>query len=164
MARIKKITKVKPEKNPALEQDFPQRLTELESELRTSLVRPPSKGPMKDVEGLKETTIGREVVIQFDIGGKVYATGHTDVTYSGANHARGVRHIRLYFDGEAVLDIEGDYEDQQFGSNFRFQNIDLYKPGEWETGFLKFSEDLRHHNAQRSKAFKKQRAAERRRN
>jgi len=94
------------------------------------------------------------------MGKKSLCGGRADVTYSGSNHARGVRHIRFYADGKTVLDIEGDFEDQQFGSNFRFQNIDLYIPGEWETDFLKITDSLRQFTSKRKMAFKKARDAE----
>ena len=160
---MKKPTRSAPEKNPAIAREFPERLSELEVELRLHRARKASERPLKAVDELEETAIGKETAVQFSIGKKVYAAGHTDVTYSGSNHARGVRHIRFYAAGKTVLDIEGDFEDQQFGSNFRFQNIDLYLPGEWEADFLKLTDDLRRHTLKRKTAFKKKRDAERNR-
>jgi hypothetical protein len=104
-----------------------------------------------------DAAIQGEKVVQFMLGKKVYASGHADVTYAGSNHARGVRHIRFYAAGKPVLDIEGDFEDQQFGSNFRFQNMDLYLPGEWEADFVKLTDELRQYTAKRKAAFKKKR-------
>ncbi len=112
-----------------------------------------------------EIMIERDKVVQFLIGKKSVCerTGHADVTYPGSNHARGVRHIRFFVDGKVVLDIEGDFEDQQFGSNFRFQNMDLYTPGDWEADFLKLTDEFRHHKEKRRNEFLKKRTAERRR-
>ncbi len=153
----------KPEKNPALEQEFPERLSELEMELRLHPARKASERPLKAIDDLEESAIEGEKVLQFILGKKHYAAGHADVTYSGSNHARGVRHIRFYAAGKTVLDIEGDFEDQQFGSNFRFQNMDLYVPGEWELDFLKLTDDMRNYTAKRRAAFMKKRDAERNR-
>ncbi|SRR5258706_9817438 len=155
-----KPPKHKAEENPAIAQEFPDRLSELEVELRLHPARKAGERPLKAVDDLEEAAIKGEKVVQFSLGKKVYAAGHADVTYSGSNHARGVRHIRFYADGKTVLDIEGDFEDQQFGSNFRFQNMDLYLPGEWEVDFLKLTDELRHYTAKRKAAFKKKRDAE----
>ena len=97
--------------------------------------------------------------MQFSIGDKSYATGHSDVTYPGSNHARGVRRIRFYAQGKEVLEIEGDFEDQQLGSNFRFQNVDLYLPGDWGSDFMALTEALRDSKSDRKAAFAKKRAA-----
>jgi hypothetical protein len=156
---MKKMTKAQAEKNPALDQEFPDRLTELEAELRLHAGRDAGDRPLKAIKELAEVAIEGGKAIQFSLGKKSYAAGHDDITYSGSNHARGVRHIRFYADGKTVLDIEGDFEDQQFGSNFRFQNMDLYVPGEWEADFLKLTDDLRDHAAKRKAAFKKKRDA-----
>ncbi len=158
--RIRKPTKTKPAESPALTQELPDRLTELESELRLYPSRAAEERVLKSIEKPVGTAIAEEKVVQFRLREKVYAAGHTDVTYSGSNHARGVRHIRFYADGKAVLDIEGDFEDQQFGSNFRFQNIDVYVPGEWETDFVKLTDEFRQYKAKRRSAFNKKRAAE----
>ena len=160
---MKKLATKKPEKNPAILQEFPSRLSDLEVELRAYPSRLAAERVLKSVEKPTEAEIGEEKVVQFSIGKKSYAAGHTDVTYPGSNHARGVRHVRFYVDGKAVLDIEGDYEDQQFGSNFRFQNIDVYLPGEWEPDFLKLTDEFRHYKDKRRAAFNKKRATERRR-
>jgi len=160
---MKKPIKSKPVENPAITQELPDRLAELEVELRLypSLSAPVRS--LKSVEKPVESAIGNEKVVQFLLREKLYAAGHTDVTYAGSNHTRGVRHVRFYVDGKTVLDIEGDYEDQQFGSNFRFQNIDLYVPGEWEKDFVKLTDEFRHYKATRRHAFSKKRIAERRR-
>jgi hypothetical protein len=159
MNRVK-TTRSKLEENPALAQEFPERLAELEVELRLHPAREAGDRPLKSIEKLVEAAIKGENVIQFKLGKKEYASGHADVTYAGSNHARGIRHIRFYASGKPVLDIEGDFEDQQFGSNFRFQNMDLYLPGEWEADFLKLTDELRHYSAKRKAAFKKKRDAE----
>src|SRR5688572_20209286 len=127
-----KKTKNKIAEHPGLIHDLPNRLSELEKEIRAYPSRPAAQRILKNVEDPTEAVIGPEKVVQFSIGGKTYAAGHTDITYSGSNHARGVRHIRFYLGEKVVLDIEGDFEDQQFGSNFRFKNIDLYVPSGWE--------------------------------
>jgi len=160
---MKKATTAKPEKNPALTQEFPARLTELEVELRLYPSRPAEARVLKSVEKPTEAVIDKEKVVQFTISKKKYAIGHSDVTYPGSNHARGVRHIRFFSDGKAVLDIEGDFEDQQFGSNFRFQNMDAYVPGDWEPDFLKLTDEFRHYKEKRRSEFHKKRSAERRR-
>jgi hypothetical protein len=157
---MRKTTKSQIQANPALAREFPDRLTELEKELRLHLARKATDRPLKAIHELSQATIEGTPVLQFDLGKHSYAAGHDDVTYSGSNHARGVRHIRFYAEGKNVLDIEGDFEDQQFGSNFRFQNMDLYVPGTWETDFLKLTDDLRQHAEKRKYAFKKKRDAE----
>jgi len=156
---MRKSTKSQLEENPALAQEFPERLTELEAELRLHSARKVAERPLKAIDDLKETVLAGVKALQFSLGKKVYAAGHDDVTYSGSNHARGVRHIHFYAAGKMLLDIEGDFEDQQFGSNFRFQNMDLYVPGDWEADFLKLTDDLRHHTEKRKLAFKKKRDA-----
>jgi hypothetical protein len=157
---MKRPIKVKEPENPAIAQEFPGRLSELEVELRLHAARKAGERPLKEIGELKESSVEGEKVLQFLLGKKVYAAGRADLTYSGSNHARGVRHIRFYAAGKPVLDIEGDFEDQQFGSNFRFQNVDLYHPGEWEADFLKLTDALRHHAEKRKYAFKKKRDAE----
>jgi hypothetical protein len=159
---MKKTVQRKAEKNPLITQEFHIRLAELEMELRQYPARPAAERPLKTIEKPEAAMIGQEKVVQFSINGKSYAAGHTDVTYPGANHARGVRHIRFYAGGTTVLDIEGDYEDQQFGSNFRFQNIDLHVPGAWEPDFVKVTDELHDFKAKRRHAFNKKRVAERR--
>jgi len=159
---MRKSTRIELEANPALAQEFPERLSELEVELRLHAARKATDRPLKAIHDLAEAAIDGEKVLQFLLGKHTYAAGHSDLTYSGSNHARGVRHIRFYAAEKTVLDIEGDFEDQQFGSNFRFQNIDLYLPGEWEADFLKLTDDLRHHAEKRKLAFKKKRDAARR--
>lgn len=157
---MKKQTKSQLAENPALAREFPERLSELEAELRLHAARKVSERPLKAIDDLAEVMMEGIKVLRFSLGKKVYAAGHDDLTYSGSNHARGVRHVRFYSAGKTVLDIEGDFENQQFGSNFRFQNMDLYVPGEWETDFLKLTDDLRHHTEKRKLAFKKKRDTE----
>jgi hypothetical protein len=156
---MRKLTKSKIQENPALAREFPDRLTELEAELRLHLSRKAADRPLKSIHEVTAAAIAGTKVLQFTLGKHSYAAGHDDVTYSGSNHARGVRHIRFYEEGKPVLDIEGDFEDQQFGSNFRFQNMDVYIPGEWEVNFLKLTDDLRDHTEKRKYAFKKKRDA-----
>jgi hypothetical protein len=146
--------------NPVLAQELPARLAELETELRRYPTLDADDRPLKSVEKPTVGQIGQEKVIQFALGDKFFAAGRTDVTYASTNHARGVRHIRFYEDGKVVLDIEGDYEDQEFGSNFRFQNVDLHVPGEWEKDFLKLTDEFRHYKMKRRNAMYKKRAAE----
>ena len=157
---MKRLAKQKPVSHPAIAQEFPERLSELEVELRQHSARHASERPLKAIDKLVEATIEGEKVVQFRLGKKVYAAGHADMTYAGSNHARGVRHIRFYAAGKTVLDIEGDFEDQQFGSNFRFQNIDCYVPGVWEADFKKLTDALRQFTANRKSAFRKKREAE----
>jgi hypothetical protein len=158
---MKNLTPSKPEKNPAIAREFPARLTELEAELRLHSARKPAEQPLKAIDDVAEAMIEGQKVMRFLFSKKGYAAGHADLTYSGSNHARGVRHIRFYAAGKAVLDIEGNFEDQTFGSNFLFQNMDLYIPGEWEEDFLKLTDDLRQYSAKRKAAFKKKCDAER---
>ncbi len=158
--RIRKPTQSKPADSPAITKELPDRLAELEAELRLYPLRSAEERALKTIEKPLGTAIAEEKVVQFRLREKIYAAGHTDVTYSGSNHARGVRHIRFYAEGKAVLDIEGDFEDQQFGSNFRFQNIDVYVPGEWETEFVKLTDEFRQFKAKRRHAFNKKRASE----
>ena len=158
---MKRLTKSILEKNPTLSREFPARLSELEGELRVHTGRKAGERALKAIEDLKEALIEGQQVVQFSVGKKHYAAGRADVTYPGSNHARGVRHIRFYATGQTVLEIEGDFEDQQLGSNFRFQNMKLYVPGEWESDFMKLTETLREHISKRKTAFKKKRDAER---
>ena len=158
--RIRKPSKAKPEESPALAQELPDRLSELETELRRYPSSAPETRVLKSVDKPQEAAIGHEKVVQVRLHEQIYSAGHTDVTYAGSNHARGVRHVRFYAEGKVVLDIEGDYEDQQFGSNFRFQNIDVYVPGLWEADFIKLTDEFRHYKAKRRNAFNKKRAAE----
>jgi hypothetical protein len=149
----------KTETNPALLHDYPTRLSELDAELRLHAARTVKARVLKSIEGPDEKMIGQEKVLAFEYKGKPFAVNRMDVTYAGSNHARGVRHIRFYVDGVMVLEAEGDFEDQQFGSNFRFQNLDRYDPGEWEKDFLAITNDLRQGAAKRRDAFKKRRDA-----
>ncbi len=158
--RLTKSASPKPTLNSALDQDYPARLAELEAELRLHAARQHTEQPLKAIGDLEEAVIDREKVLQFVLGPSVYAAGHADVIYAGSNHARGVRHIRFYAAGKTVLDIEGDFENQQFGTNFRFQNMDLYLPGEWERDFRVLTDQLRQHTARRRQAFRKRRDAE----
>jgi hypothetical protein len=147
------------EEHPAIRQEFPERLSELESALRQHSARNAGEWPLKAIGEPVAVDIDGQTIMQFKLGKNRYAAGHSDLTYSGSNHARGVRHIRFYAAEKVVLDIEGDFEDQQFGSNFRFQNIDCYLPGEWEADFLTVTDELRHHAEKRKLAFKKKRDA-----
>ncbi|MFA5976225.1 MAG: hypothetical protein WC859_08705 [Elusimicrobiota bacterium] len=156
---MKKPSKSKSEESPSLTQKFPHRLAELETELREYPSSPLIERPLKSVEEPVQVAGGKEPIVQFRFHKKVYAVGHTDFTYSGAGHARGVRHIRFYEGEKTVLDIEGNYEDQQFGSNFQFQNIDLYAPGEWETDFVKLTDELHDFKTKRREAFRKKRVS-----
>ncbi len=150
----------KPVTHPAIALELPSRLAELEAEIRRYPALKTEDRPLKNVEKPTEAVIKEEKVIRFVLGNKFYAAGHTDVTYASSNHARGVRHVRFYENEKVVLDIEGDYENQQFGSNFRFQNVDLHLPGEWEKPFIKLTDDFRAYKAKRRSALYKKRAAE----
>ncbi len=157
---MKKARTLKIPEHPALLHDLPHRLAELETELRRHSGRKAKDRALSTIQSVGEATIGPHKVIQFEVAEKAYAAGHSDVTYQGTNHARGIRHIRFYDAGTMVLDIEGDFEDQQLGSNFQFKSVTLYQPGEWETMFIKLTDRLRHHTAERKSAFHKKRAAE----
>jgi hypothetical protein len=157
---MKRAPRSKIPKHPAMIQELHLRLAELETEVRTYPARSAQERALKAITQPEEGMVGQEKIIQFQLHKKTYAAGHSDMTYSGSNHARGVRHIRLYAEGKLVFDIEGDFEDQQFGSNFRFQNVDAYVPGEWEAELVKLTDDLRHFIAKRRSAFKKKRDAE----
>jgi hypothetical protein len=157
---LKKPAKPKDPKAVALEKDLPNRLAELEAEVHRYPKSESDGRALKSVEKPTETLNGREKLVQFFVDKKAYAAGRTDTTYSGSNHARGVRHIRFYAAKEIVLGIEGDFEDQQLGSNFRFQSISAYVEGNWEADFMKLTDDLRHYRAKRKAAFKKKRDAE----
>lgn len=155
-----KRTRITPEIRSGMNQEYPHRLAELETELRAYPARLASERALKAVVDPVMLQIGQEPVVQFRLGAALYAAGHTDLIYAGSNHTRGVRHIRFYSGPAPVLDIEGDYEDQQFGSNFRFQNVDLFTPGAWEKDFAKLTDDLRQYKAKRRLAFRKKRATE----
>src|ERR1035437_6498195 len=76
---LRKPTKSKPEKSPALTQEFPDRLAELEKELRTYPSRLADEVALKSVEKSQEALIAQESVIQFRLAKKVFGAGHTDV-------------------------------------------------------------------------------------
>ncbi len=156
---IKKRASAIPE-NPALAQDLPERLAELEVELRRHSARKVEDRALSSITSVTESTIGDNKVIQFTLAKKAYAVGHSDLTQRQTNHARGIRHIRFYENKTIVLDIEGDIEQQELGSNFRFKNIDVYLPGPWETAFIKLTDHMRHHAAERRIAFRQKRVAE----
>ena len=147
--------------HPALARELHLRLAELETEISRYPERKTADRTLKSVANIQEETIGVNKAIAFSIGKGSYAVGHTDKTYAGSHHARGVRYIRFYSAGEPVLVIEGDFEAQQFGLNFRFQNIDLYVPGDWEADLVKLTDTLRVHADKRKARFKKKRDAER---
>ena len=157
---MKREKPAKPVDHPALTHDLPLRLAELEKDLRRYGAEEGDDHPLKSISHVSNVIIGDEKVIQFSLAKKTYAAGHTDMTYAGSNHARGVRHIRFYEAGQVVLDIEGDFEAQQFGSNFQFKNIDLFRAGPWEADFIALTDRLRQHAAKRRLAFNKKRAAE----
>jgi hypothetical protein len=153
----KKPTRKILESNPAILHDLPARLSELEAEIRTYPSRPVKDRSLKSIKQPHERTMGKDRVVQFQIRKNVFGAGHTDVSSSGSNHARGVRHVRLYWGEKLVLDIEGDYEDQQLGSNFRFQNILVFEPGVWVEPFVKLTEEFRNFKAKRKMALYKKR-------
>jgi len=156
MKKIKEPKKAEDAKNL----DYSQRLVELETELRAYPARPAVERVLSSVHKPVEALVDKENVVQFQLGEKVYASGHHDATYADSNHSRGVRHIRFYAQGQVVLCIEGDFENQQFGSNFKFHYVEIYTPGAWETDFLKLTDDLRLHKEKRRNAFRKDRARE----
>jgi hypothetical protein len=143
----------------AIESDYPNRLAELEQELRRAVSGNQENAALKKLVSRTSAEIASVKVIQFKIGQRRYATGHSDVTYSGSNHARGVRHIYFYESDQQVFDIEGEFEDQQLGSNFRFRNVIKFVPGEWEADFVKVTDDLRFQTEKRRLAFRKKREA-----
>jgi hypothetical protein len=145
----------KPEKVEDKTEEYPSRLAELETELRSYPSRLPATFSLSSITEPKETLAGKEKVVQFVFDGKVYATGHSDLTY--ADSAHGVRHISFHADGKVVLYIEGNFEDQQFGSNFQFHNLEVYTPGEWEASFVALSEELRERQMERREAFRQKR-------
>jgi hypothetical protein len=158
---MKKRAPAKPaEEDPKLE--YPDRLAELEAELRTYPARtsdaPPSAIP--SVTDVKIARLAGEEVVCFKHRGKNYAIGHTDKTFAGTNASRGVRTIRLYDGTNAVvLAIAGDYENHQFGANFRFRTLDTYVAGEWEEAFSAITTGLRTFRADRKEELRKHRQA-----
>ena len=157
---VRKARQPSPPAHPALVQELPSRLTEIEIELQRHNERKSEDRSLTAITGVAESMIGPDKAIQFALAKKVYAAGHSDLTYEGSNHCRGIRHIRFYEAGKVVLDIEGDFEVQQLGSNFRFKNVDVYIPGDWEADLVKLTDRLRHHSSERRLAFNKKRAAE----
>jgi hypothetical protein len=151
IVKPKKAAK-KPEKVEDKTVEYPSRLAELEAELRTYPSRPPTPFSISSIKNPKEAVVGKETVVKFTFDGKVYATGHSDLTY--ADSAHGIRHISFYADEKVVLYIEGNFEDQQFGSNFQFHNLEIYTPGEWEANFVALSEELRERRMERRESFR----------
>src|SRR5690349_19778780 len=156
-ADMKKATTTKAPIHPAILLDLPERLSELEAELRRHEDRSGAERGLKSITQVNVAQIDKRPAIEFVLGGKHYAASHSDMTYSGTNHARGIRHVRFYAEGKMVLEIEGNFEDQQFGSNFQFQNVVVYTAGEWEKDLIKMTDLLRTHAAKRRAAFKKKR-------
>src|SRR5258708_26281275 len=93
---MKKQKKPKPGENPALVQELPQRLTELEAELRRHAARRAEDRPLQSVNSVSDVVIGSDKAVQFSISKKVYAAGHADSTYARSNHPRGGRPIPFY--------------------------------------------------------------------
>jgi len=158
---MKKSKKLKL-KTPSLEEkreSYPHRLIELESELRTWPARPATERLLSTVEEPKAAHVGSTKVVQFLFGDKTYCTGFMDSTYAASNHARGVRHIYFYEHKNLVLHIEGDFENQEFGSNFKFHSLKAFTPGDWEKDFVKLTDELSHHKEKRRQAFRKKRAS-----
>lgn len=156
----KKRSPAKPKKED-LTAEYPTRLTELQAELFGQFARAAGTASeaIPSAGKLEEGKVGQEKVIQFKVNGKQFCLGHTDSTFAGANHARGVRHIHLYDDAQQViLGIDGDIEIQQFGVNFRFRTLKVFVPGEWEATFLSMSDDLRAYREEKKEAFRRLRA------
>jgi hypothetical protein len=145
--------------HPATLQDLPERLVELEAELHRHEARDAKARPLKSIKSVAPGDINKQTVIEYTQGDNQFAAGHSDVTYAGSNHARGVRQIKFYAEEQLVLAIEGDFEDQQFGSNFRFKNVLQYVTGPWEKDFIKLTDALREFTAKRRAAFNQRRAA-----
>jgi hypothetical protein len=146
--------------NPALAQDLPERLVELDVELRRHSARKVADRALSSITAVAESAIGDTKVIRFTLTQKAYAVGFIDLMHGQANHARGIRHIRFYENETMVLEIEGDIDKQELGSNFRFKNIDTYVPGPWEAVFIKLTDRMRHLAGERRIAFRQKRVAE----
>jgi hypothetical protein len=142
-------------------QDYGERLSELEAELRGCINNTSgATANLVTVTGIKVGHIGKEAIVQFSHKGKVFAAGHTDSAFPGTNEARGVRRIHLYNEDHAVvLGISGDYENHQFGANFRFRNVKTFIPGPWEVSFLAITTGLRAYRAEYKDELRRRRAA-----
>ncbi len=156
---MKMVAKLTAKREDEILREYAGRLAELESELRSYPSDPEARAFLSFVRKPRAAKLNEEPVVQFTFGGKTYAIGHNDMTYADTNHARGIRYISFYADGKRVLFIEGDFEDQQFGSNFRFQSAKVFTPGEWEKGFVKLTDQMRACKEERREIFRKNRDA-----
>jgi hypothetical protein len=146
--------------------EYAERLVELEAELHSYPGRTTKSPPaaIPSVTQIKSAKVRGESVVQFTHHGKNFAVGHTDSTFPGTNHTRGVRRIHFYDEAnEVVLAVIGEFENQQFGANFRYRELKTYTPGPWEKPFLTITSGLRTFRADRKEELRRSRAAENRR-
>jgi hypothetical protein len=141
--------------------DYADRLAELEAELARYPARVESSAAasIPSVSGVKNAHIGKEAVVQFTHQRKHYAVGHKDISLAGTDHTRGIRAIHLYDPTDTiVLGIVGDFENQQFGANFRLREVKTLVEGPWEASFLAITTGLRTFRSNRRDELREQRA------
>jgi hypothetical protein len=151
--------RAQPETSPS-ENDFCERLAELEAELRSYPERAAQdpRAPMPAIKDVVAARIGHEAVVQFVHRGKTFAVGHIDVSFPGTNGARGVRRIHFYEGEHLVLEAAGEFENQQFGANLRACQLRKCVPGEWQAPFLEITTGLQTFRGDRKEELRKIRA------
>ena len=151
-------------KTEARNKEYHHRLADLEHEIKSYPAKKGTPVGLSDVEDVTEAVIAKEKVVRFVYNKNTYSLGHIDKTYAGSNNSHGVRYVRFYDGkGKIVLEIEGNFEDQQFGSNFTFHAVQIYLPGPWETDFAALTDELIAHQARKKEEFKQRRASDKNR-
>ena len=142
-------------------QDYSERLAELESELCAHPARPAGtpQSALPSLSHVETGRIGEEAVVRFVHRKKAFAVGHTDIAFPGTNGARGIRRIHFYdATKKIVLGVAGEFDNHQFGVNFRSPELKTYCGGVWETTFLVVTTGLRTFRADRKQELRQIRA------
>jgi hypothetical protein len=141
--------------------DYSERLAELESELSDHPARRAGtpQSALPSLCRVEAGRIGDEAVVQFVHRGKAFAIGHTDIAFPGTNGTRGIRRIHFYdTTKKIVLGVTGEFDNHQFGANFRSPELKAYCGGAWETSFLAVTTGLRTFRADRKEELRQIRA------
>jgi len=141
--------------------DYSERLAELDSELSAYPARPAGtpQSALPSLSSVEPGRIGDETVVQFVHRGKAFAVGHTDVAFPGTNGSRGIRRIHFYDETKKiVLSVVGEFNNHQFGVNFRSSEMKTYHVGVWEKSFLVVTTGLRAFRADRKEELRQIRA------
>jgi hypothetical protein len=160
--KVKRVKREKPAASPEDKtRDYSERLAELEAELNAKPARSagtPSSA-LPTVSKIEPAKISGESVVRFVHHGKKFAVGHTDTTFPGTNESRGIRRVHLYdADDTIVLGAVGEFENHQFGANFRPQKLNTYQAGPWEEQFVAITDGLRTFRVDRKEELRLSRA------